>query len=388
MEVCLQKLKAHGGQLRQFIIDDKGCVCIGNFGLHEATTRDDCASAVRASQEIESALCATGTQVSIGVTHGTAYCGLVGSTWRSEYTVMGTCVNLAARLMAAASKNNGAGGDKDSPGASSATSELIPLLGNIRCDLAVKKSDRLHSYVALSAVLAKGYADPVPTFRPIRQESYESAEMISAVDGYTFKSPMRSSACFGGRLGEMHDSLEFLFESQGAKLHTVDTQAKILVVVGPESIGTEAFLDSMQGVLNAIETPLGNICFRGRARQTASTTRFSMWKSLFADLLSRLGQFVVKNTSANAGNRALPAKLVALEFINNRLPPDIREFAPLLAHFGLVPKSSQGQGSASIMRLTSSLKLEKTVLYLASAFEIAAEYLKKFSSANALVFLM
>jgi class 3 adenylate cyclase len=33
------------------------------------------------------------------VTSGTAYCGLVGASYRCEYALMGPAVNLAARLM-------------------------------------------------------------------------------------------------------------------------------------------------------------------------------------------------------------------------------------------------------------------------------------------------
>ena len=37
--------------------------------------------------------------VTIGITVGKNYCGLVGSRQRQEYTIMGDFVNLAARLM-------------------------------------------------------------------------------------------------------------------------------------------------------------------------------------------------------------------------------------------------------------------------------------------------
>ena len=38
-------------------------------------------------------------QTHIGLTSGTAFCGLVGAAYRCEYSVMGPSVNLAARLM-------------------------------------------------------------------------------------------------------------------------------------------------------------------------------------------------------------------------------------------------------------------------------------------------
>ncbi len=39
---------------------------------------------------------------SIGITAGTVYCGYVGAERRREYAMMGTSVNLSARLMSAA----------------------------------------------------------------------------------------------------------------------------------------------------------------------------------------------------------------------------------------------------------------------------------------------
>ena len=44
-------------------------------------------------------LLGSGTHASIGVSTGRAFCGLVGSTERREYTLMGDVVNLSARLM-------------------------------------------------------------------------------------------------------------------------------------------------------------------------------------------------------------------------------------------------------------------------------------------------
>ena len=44
-------------------------------------------------------------KASVGVTTGPTFCGVVGSSLRREYTVMGMLVNLAARLMCAAPVN-------------------------------------------------------------------------------------------------------------------------------------------------------------------------------------------------------------------------------------------------------------------------------------------
>jgi len=93
---CQKVLVQHGGMLRQFIVDDKGCVLIAGWGLPSFSHQNDEERAVRASIEIhanEPLLKAA------GVTTGKTFCGFVGSDQRKEYAIVGDIVNLAARLM-------------------------------------------------------------------------------------------------------------------------------------------------------------------------------------------------------------------------------------------------------------------------------------------------
>lgn len=77
-----------------------------------------------------------------GITSGKAYCGLVGSPLRHEYAVMGPSTNLSARLMGKAQQ------------------------GEVMCDGETRNRDRTHTFVKLGEIQAKGYADPVPTYKP------------------------------------------------------------------------------------------------------------------------------------------------------------------------------------------------------------------------------
>lgn len=45
------------------------------------------------------ALCELDLRPSVGITTGAAFCGVVGSRGRREYSVLGDSVNLSARLM-------------------------------------------------------------------------------------------------------------------------------------------------------------------------------------------------------------------------------------------------------------------------------------------------
>ncbi len=58
--------------------------------------------AISAAHDMLSALRGIDLKGSIGITAGTVYCGYVGTERRCEYAMMGTSVNLSARLMSAA----------------------------------------------------------------------------------------------------------------------------------------------------------------------------------------------------------------------------------------------------------------------------------------------
>jgi class 3 adenylate cyclase len=88
-----------GGGLRQYIVDDKGCVLICGFGLPGFSHNDNCARAVETAVAMKRLLIASKLECKIGIAEGRVYCGLVGSSDRCEYAMMGASVNLAARMM-------------------------------------------------------------------------------------------------------------------------------------------------------------------------------------------------------------------------------------------------------------------------------------------------
>ena len=112
--------------LRQFLRDDKGAVVIWTFGCNHQAFRDSARRGLdsaldvvaglkalrieqrhagsRGRSSVSSSYAATLRPV-VGLTSGTAYCGVVGSAYRCEYAVLGPAVNLAARLMCACEKH-------------------------------------------------------------------------------------------------------------------------------------------------------------------------------------------------------------------------------------------------------------------------------------------
>lgn len=91
-----------GGFIRQFLVDDKGCVLIACWGVPTSSFLDNSTRALRAAVLIKQELNKLDMEVSTGITTGNVYCGNVGSEVRREYAAIGDVVNLAARLMSKA----------------------------------------------------------------------------------------------------------------------------------------------------------------------------------------------------------------------------------------------------------------------------------------------
>ncbi|CAM9169930.1 unnamed protein product, partial [Scytosiphon promiscuus] len=146
MDLGVSSLLKFGGVLRQFVVDDKGCVMIGAFGLPQYSYEDNEVRAISASKEIILAFQGLQLAASIGITTGQVYCGFVGASKRCEYAMMGCSVNLSARLMASAPKNT------------------------IQVDFEVwNRAHNFFDFETLTPIKAKGYVDPVPVFRPLGQ---------------------------------------------------------------------------------------------------------------------------------------------------------------------------------------------------------------------------
>lgn len=145
MMVVQAETEHYQGQMRQFIVDDKGLVLILNWGLRGSTFSNMVEERIiPCIQKIQTLL---RTELSIdsriGATSGKVYCGVVGAFSRHEYAVLGPAVNLAARLMA----------NKDNPG--------------ILLDRALmRKAGPYHPFRARKPIEAKGYDMPVRIYEP------------------------------------------------------------------------------------------------------------------------------------------------------------------------------------------------------------------------------
>lgn len=100
--IAQQVLSETGGYLRQFLIDDKGCVLIIMWGMPLHTFSNNSSRALYTAYNIQQRAHAIGHLCSIGITTGNVFCGTIGASERLDYVGIGNEVNLAARFMAKA----------------------------------------------------------------------------------------------------------------------------------------------------------------------------------------------------------------------------------------------------------------------------------------------
>lgn len=101
--IAQQVMQETGGFLRQFLIDDKGCVLIIMWGVPLYTYSNNCSRALYTAFSISQRIRKeVGHHCSIGITTGSVFCGTIGAVERSDYVGIGNEVNLAARFMAKA----------------------------------------------------------------------------------------------------------------------------------------------------------------------------------------------------------------------------------------------------------------------------------------------
>jgi adenylate cyclase len=94
----LEIVQHYDGDLNKIDMGDKGSKYVVLFGA-PVSHEDDPVRAMLCALELHAI---PETRVKIGIASGLIYCGVVGASFRREYTVMGDIANIAARMMQAA----------------------------------------------------------------------------------------------------------------------------------------------------------------------------------------------------------------------------------------------------------------------------------------------
>jgi class 3 adenylate cyclase/tetratricopeptide (TPR) repeat protein len=228
-------LSRYQGHVYQLVMDDKGTGLIAAFGLPPLGQENDAERAVEAAEAIHQELTALALPPSIGIATGRMFCGPYGSATRRQYTVLGSAMNLAARLMQASG-------------------------GGILCDSAtVERARARHSFEALPAITVKGRAEPVAVFRPLASERRQRQAGRGALVG---------REAHRQRLAELVRELQ---EGHGA----------VLVVQGEAGIGKSTLLEELARQAQG----QGVRVLRGAADPVEKSTPYYAWRELLRQLL-------------------------------------------------------------------------------------------------------
>lgn len=124
-------------------VDEKGLSLFAAFGVPPVSHEDEPFRAAQAAMAIRSALAAADLKVGYGIATGRTFCGTIGGSERRDYAILGSTVNLAARL------------SQYSDGA-------------ILCDQETFKPAAVRmQFTAAAPLRLKGIAKPIPIFTPI-----------------------------------------------------------------------------------------------------------------------------------------------------------------------------------------------------------------------------
>lgn len=225
------------GSVNKLSVDDKGASLVAVYGLPPLAHEDDAVRGVQAALEIQGQLAALGVEVSIGVTTGRAFCGVVGSERRREYTVIGGVVNLSARLMQAAH-------------------------GGVLCDAASYEAARERiAFEVLAPIAIKGKAELVAVYRPgLVAEARER---------------FAPEAALLGRDAERRRLEELLARVQHGGRHT------LVAIEGPAGIGKSRLL----GELVALGTAMQCTVLVGAGDAVERSTPYLGWRPILKRLL-------------------------------------------------------------------------------------------------------
>lgn len=146
------------GDLDKIVSDEKGTTLIAAWGLPKSTHEDDPSRALRACRLIQRELARFPGGGSVGMATGDVYCGAIGGA-RREYTMMGTTMNRAARLLQRSE-------------------------GRLLCDVNTRDAARTDTgFVEVERLTLKGFADPVRGFVPSGERTSAPARKTDRLVG-------------------------------------------------------------------------------------------------------------------------------------------------------------------------------------------------------------
>jgi class 3 adenylate cyclase/tetratricopeptide (TPR) repeat protein len=267
VQTMQRTLFRYEGSVYQFLMDDKGIVLIGIFGLPPLAHEDDAARAVQSGLAIHQDLNRSGVRASIGITTGRAFCGVLGNEERRQYTAVGTVMNLSARLMQMAD-------------------------GRVVCDQATVRSARARpelSFEPLGDIRVKGKSDPVAAYLPRKVASKQDSGVIDREAGRSMFS-----------------------RALAALVH--QRQGSCIVLEGEPGIGKSRLIEYLVDKARALNVP----CLLGTGDPVENSASYYVWRGIFRTLFRLDLEF---------GEAAALQERIAAQLQGK---PELQELIPLL----------------------------------------------------------
>ena len=257
--VALQgTLEHHGGAAYQLVMDDKGLTLIGAFGLPPEGGDRAADRAVEAAIAMRRELDTLGVTASIGVASGRAFCGAYGSAARRQYTIVGSVINRAARLMQAASDDSGRD-DSASDDPASDTGVLVD-------EATHRDAGRRVPFESAGTRTLKGFAGRQEVFRPL--------DRAAGATTATYAIPGSAASFVAGRAADralLRARVDAAREGAGG----------LAFVEGEAGIGKSHLIADITG--HATQAGVG--VFAGAGDAVERATAFYAWRDPLAQLL-------------------------------------------------------------------------------------------------------
>lgn len=280
MRAMQMTLYRYEGSINKLSVDDQGVTLVAALGLPPFAHADDAVRGVQAALAMQATARERGLRSAAGVATGQVFCGSVGNARRREYTVVGDVVNLATRLMQAAS-------------------------GDIYCDAATCASAQSRiAFDALGEISVKGKSEPIAIYRPRPGSPIVDRVSITTPSEIHHR---KSKVEIVGRAAErtlLRDRLKVVLG---------DGAGGVVVIEGEPGIGksrlVEDLLDHARG--------LGANGLLGAGDAIEKSTPYHAWRSVFGQM------FGLEPSLDAATRRARVLDRLALD-------PNLLRLAPLL----------------------------------------------------------
>ena len=262
------------------LVDDKGTTLISAFGLPPLAHEDDAARALAASRALceEQALALTPT---IGVATGRLFCGVYGTAQRQQYTMLGSTMNRAARLMQASGRG-------------------------VLCDQNTRDAVLARDHAALdfeahAPLMLKGFEEPVAAFRVHSGSAWGRARKPDSSRRMLFGRTQESAALVG---------LLDVFAESGR-----DHPAVLGMIEGEPGIGKSRMLARLEDAARG--RGLASTCGFGLSLER--NTPYHVWRQVFGAIL----EFDRASANRSELETEVRARVLAVA-------PDADELLPLL----------------------------------------------------------